>query len=314
MPKHASSDAFDLQTGNMQGLAFCEAVASDTTPRYLESDVIAPTRTIGLDATTTLKATFWDCTIEETPQIGDPSFISIALNTGGGRVWRNREAAPTDVGAIAMQPFEGAHWRFENPVSFVHLYVPFSLAGAVCESLFDRELAHAHLQTPSSVTDDRLCAAARRIQDGLSRIEPTRLILDSWALLLSEILVRRFSSHARRHVRTSHGKIPARGVARVIDYIEANIDRDLDLASLAGVAAMSIYHFARRFKETVGVSPHAYVLARRVHRARHMLDRGATNLAQVAAGCGFCSQAHLTTMFQRNVGVTPGEYRRILAS
>jgi len=299
---------------DIRGLAFCGTAATDAAPRYLESDVIAPSRTVGLDTATTLKATFWHCTIEETPQIGDLDFVSIALNTGGGRVWRNKETTPTDVGAIAMQPFEGAHWRFEKPVSFVHLYVPFSLTRAVCESLFDRELAHAELTTPSAVRDDTLCIAARKIQSGLSCIEPMPLILDSWALILSEILIRRFSRHAGRHVRTSFGKIPARGVAHVIDYVEANIDLDLDLATLAGVAAMSVYHFARRFKETVGMSPHAYVLSRRVHRAREMLDRGSTSLAHVAAACGFSSQAHLTSMFQRHFGLTPGGYRRIVAS
>ncbi|WP_170936959.1 MULTISPECIES: AraC family transcriptional regulator [Rhodomicrobium] len=307
MPDSPSADPDDRQ-----GLAFCDVAASDAAPRYLESDIIAPTRSIGLGAKTTLKATFWHATIEETAQLGDLDFASVALNTGGGRVWRNDEATPTDVGAIAMQPFEGARWRFEHPVSFVHLYVPFTLLGAVCESLFDRELAHAEVRMPSGIRDDRLCNAARTVQYGLASIEPTNLILDSWALILSDILVRRFSSHAGRPVRTSFGKIPARGVAHVIDYIEANIDRDLDLASLAGVAAMSVYHFARRFKETVGMSPHAYVLSRRIRRAREMLDRGGTSLAHVAAACGFSSQAHFTTAFQRDLGATPGEYRRAM--
>lgn len=284
------------------------------TPRHLESDIIAPTRTIGLGTDTTLKATFWHSTVEETLQLGDLDFASIALNTGGGRVWRNDETTPTNVGAIAMQPFEGGRWRFEHPVSFVHLYVPFNLLGAVCESLFDRELAHAELRMASGIRDDRLCNAARAVQYSLSSIEPTNLILDSWALILSDILVRRFSSHAGRHVRKSFGKIPARGVAHVIDYIEANIDRDLDLASLAGVAAMSVYHFARRFKETVGLPPHAYVLSRRIRRAREMLNRGETSLALVAVACGFSSQAHFTTAFQRDLGITPGEYRRAVSS
>ena len=112
----------------------------------------------------------------------------------------------------------------------------------------------------------------------------------------------------------SFGKIPVRGIAHVIDYIEGNIDRGLDLASLAGVAAMSVYHFARRFKETVGMSPHAYVLSRRIRRAREMLDRDEASLALVAVACGFSSQAHFTTVFQRDLGVTPGEYRRAASS
>ena len=103
---------------------------------------------------------------------------------------------------------------------------------------------------------------------------------------------------------------PREASALVVDYIEANIDRDLDLADLAGVASMSLYHFARRFKETVGMSPHAYVLSRRVRRAQALLDRGADSLADVAIACGFSSQAHLTTAFRHHLGITPGGYRR----
>ena len=95
-----------------------------------------------------------------------------------------------------------------------------------------------------------------------------------------------------------------------MDYIEAGIDQDLRLSSLAGVAAMSVYHFARSFKETVGVSPHAYVLSRRIVRARAMLGRSESSLADVALACGFSSQAHLTTAFRRGVGLTPARFRR----
>lgn len=295
------------------GLAAYRAAASDAAPRYLESAVISPARAVGLGASTTLKATFWHATIEETPQAGDPDFVSIALNTGGGRVWRNNERTPTDVGAIAMQPFEGAHWRFQGPVSFVHIYVPFRLVAKVSESLFEQSLTHSQLRMDSAIRDDRLLRATNAIETGLSRIEPTNLILDSWALVLAEVLMRGFSSHVERREHGPIGKIPARGVAHVVDYVEAGIDADLRLAALADVAGMSVYHFARGFTETVGVSPHAYVLKRRLERAKHMLRRDG-NLAQVSMDCGFANQAHFTTAFRRAVGVTPGEYRRLVSS
>lgn len=297
-----------------RGLAAYRAAASDAAPRYLESASISPTRSIGLGSETTLKATFWHSTIEETPQAGDPGFVSIALNTGGGRVWRNNETTPTDVGAIALQPFEGAHWRFERPVSFVHFYVPFALVGTVAESLFERSLAHADLHMSSAIRERSFCVAAHAVKHGLSAHEPTNLLLDSWALVLAEPLVRQFSSHAQRPGRGGFGKIPARGVAQVVGHIEAGIDQDLRLASLADVAGMSVYHFARSFRETAGVSPHAYVLSRRIRRSQELLQWGKGSLAEVAIACGFSSQAHFTTAFQRSVGVTPGAYRQILAA
>jgi AraC family transcriptional regulator len=313
MSNNSSAYPDDRHTAATQSLAFCDAAASDAAPRYVESDIIAPTRSIGFDKTTTLKATFWHCTVEETIQLGDLDFAAIALNTGG-RAWRNNETTPNVVGGIAMMPFEGARWRFEGPASFVQLYVPFKLLSAVSESLFGRELSHSAMRMPSGIRDDELCRTAQAVGHSLASVEPTNLVLDSWALILSDMLVRRFSSHSGRPSRTSFGKIPARSIARVIDYIETNIDRDLDLATLAGVATMSVYHFARRFKETAGMSPHAYVLSRRIRRAREMLDRGEISLAHVAVACGFSSQAHFTTAFRRDLGVTPGEYRRSVLS
>ena len=312
MPNYSPIDYDKMLAASRQGLSFCRPAVSDFTPQYLECDVIAPVRTIGVGANSSLKATFWHSTVETCDNNGDPEFVCIALNTGGGPIWRNNERMPTQVGSVAMHPFEGARWRFEYPASFVQLYVPFTLLRTVSESLFDRELGHDKLRMPSGVGDDRLCSATRSVRYALSLIEPTNLILDSWALILSEILVRHFSSHGDRHPRTSFGKISALGVARVVDYIEASIDRDLDLASLSSVASMSVYHFARRFRDTIGMSPHAYVLCRRIRRAQEMLNRGQSSLTQVSAACGFSSQAHLTAVFRRSLGVTPGEYRRAI--
>ncbi|MNL85512.1 Exoenzyme S synthesis regulatory protein ExsA [compost metagenome] len=73
---------------------------------------------------------------------------------------------------------------------------------------------------------------------------------------------------------------------------------------------MSTYHFARRFQETVGMSPHSYVLGRRIERAGALLRRRDVPLVDIALACGFSSQSHLTTVFRRCLGLTPGEYRR----
>jgi len=292
------------------GLPFCEASAPRGSPRYPVSKVIAPTRMIGMDGNASLKVSFWHATVEDSPQVGDPAFIGISMRTRGDKAWRNE----TPSGVISMLPFEGAHWRFEQPVSFVQYYLPFALLHATCDALFDRDLRHTDLKMSADVLDTRLHLELRRIQNAAFWIEPSNLLLDSWAVILSEALLRRGSSHGEHHARAACGKIAGRGIARVIDYVEAGIDEDLRLASLAEVAAMSVYHFARSFRKTVGMSPHAYVLSRRLTRAHAMLRRSEDGLAQVALSCGFSSQAHFTTAFHRNLGITPGVFRRGLRS
>lgn len=96
--------------------------------------------------------------------------------------------------------------------------------------------------------------------------------------------------------------------AVVLDYIEAHLDQPLDLAVLAGLAGLSMHHFARSFAAAFHVSPHRYVQARRLLRAKRLLA-GRHHVAAVAAEVGLTDQSHLTRWFRQTYGVTPGQYQ-----
>ncbi|MDR6290276.1 AraC family transcriptional regulator [Inquilinus ginsengisoli] len=97
---------------------------------------------------------------------------------------------------------------------------------------------------------------------------------------------------------------------RVLDHIEAALeDGDLSLADLAAIAHLSPFHFSRAFKAATGCAPHQFVLARRVERAKAMLERRELALAEIAYRAGFASQAHFSTAFRRATGTTPARYR-----
>jgi AraC family transcriptional regulator len=96
---------------------------------------------------------------------------------------------------------------------------------------------------------------------------------------------------------------------RVLDYIETHFMTDLSLSDLAAVACLSPYHFARCFRQEFGKPPHRYVLDRRLEFARRLLANTNLPLAEVTARCGFSSQSHLSTVFQKSFGITPRQYR-----
>jgi AraC family transcriptional regulator len=104
--------------------------------------------------------------------------------------------------------------------------------------------------------------------------------------------------------------LSARRLEAVLGYIREHLHAALTLRDLAAAAHLSPYHFARRFKESTGLSPHRYVIARRIERAKQLL-RGdeELSLAQVAARVGFWDQGHFTRHFKRLVGVTPKRFR-----
>jgi AraC family transcriptional regulator len=100
---------------------------------------------------------------------------------------------------------------------------------------------------------------------------------------------------------------------RVCDYIEAHLDDRLTLAELAEVACLSPCHFSRSFKQAVGVGPQRYVMERRIERAKVLMRRTRQPLASIALEVGFADQSHLTAIFRREIGMTPGRFRAALA-
>jgi len=106
------------------------------------------------------------------------------------------------------------------------------------------------------------------------------------------------------------GKLGADRVGRVVDYIDAHLGDPLSLDAIAGVACLSPFHFARCFKSTTGSGLHQFVIRRRIQRAKELIARPDLSLAEIAVSVGFASQAALTSRFTREVGRTPGAYRR----
>jgi len=74
---------------------------------------------------------------------------------------------------------------------------------------------------------------------------------------------------------------------------------------MADVAAMSPFHFQRRFRATTGLSPHAYVMARRMESTRRLLDTPGLNVAEVAARLGFAGLSHFRRSFRRHFNARP---------
>jgi AraC family transcriptional regulator len=104
--------------------------------------------------------------------------------------------------------------------------------------------------------------------------------------------------------------LPSRILRRIRDRIEAKLDTELSLASLAKDSGYSRAHFLRMFRAATGMTPHQYVLERRLSTAQQLLRQSRMLLADIALKCGFSSQTHMNDVFRKRLGVTPLEYRR----
>jgi AraC family transcriptional regulator len=138
------------------------------------------------------------------------------------------------------------------------------------------------------------------------------LYAESLANVLALHLLRHHSSLGRSSKRKTErgGSFSERAFGRAIDYINDNLSRKVTLTQIAEVAHVSPYHFARLFKSTTGLSPHQYVIRRRVERAKTLLADSDLTIAEVAEAVGFANQSHLAFHVRRLLGVSPKALRR----
>ena len=97
---------------------------------------------------------------------------------------------------------------------------------------------------------------------------------------------------------------------RVRELVEERIQEKLSVVEMAAAARLSRSFFSRAFSVSFGLSPHAYVMERRIARAKTLMQDTDEPLAQVAVACGLSDQAHLSRLFRRQAGTTPSAWRR----
>jgi len=108
--------------------------------------------------------------------------------------------------------------------------------------------------------------------------------------------------------RANRGGLTLNRLRRVAYHIEANLSENLTLHELAEVTGLSAHHFASAFKISADVSPHRFILERRIARAMERLADPKTPITEIAHELGFASHGHFTTSFRRHTGVTPSEF------
>jgi AraC-like DNA-binding protein len=175
----------------------------------------------------------------------------------------------------------------------------------VQQSLADELEGDAEIIHPA-VKDERLAHSFARLFQAVTDQGVSALSRDE-ALLLTLL------GTADRHMARSLRKpSPSVCVARARQWLDDTLDGNTTLADLAGLTGVSRFQLLRSFVRDTGVTPHAYLLQKRVGLAKPLLAKGAS-LAAIAHDLGFADQSHFTRAFRRQFGVTPGQYRAALS-
>jgi AraC family transcriptional regulator len=138
-----------------------------------------------------------------------------------------------------------------------------------------------------------------------------RLYAEGLGTSLAVHLLRQYSTSPRGPM-IHKGGLASRALRRVMEYINEHLHDELSLAELARTAKLSPHYFATVFRAGTGMSPHRYVIERRIDRARDLLRRHDKTISEIAYAVGFSSQSHLTANFRRTTGMTPRKFRQSL--
>ncbi len=155
-----------------------------------------------------------------------------------------------------------------------------------------------------------IAAIARIFIDAATGRQP--LDAEMIAGTLRELAIRLLHGHSDQSfaLPDAAGKLAPASLARVLDLIGEHLAEPLPVDRLAREAGVSRSHFSRAFTKSVGRTPHAYVMSRRVAKAAHLLRHSTLTLDQIAAACGFHDQAHMSRQFRRRMQTTPGAWRQ----
>ncbi|WP_343728298.1 AraC family transcriptional regulator [Duganella sp.] len=203
-------------------------------------------------------------------------------------------------------------WTVRGQMHFMHIYfLPQHFTRRAVVEL-DREPRELTLADRTYFEHERiahLCAALARMPwDGPdAQLRANEVTHEA----LSHLLLAQSAPLQQARVRGGLAPVVRR---RLADYIEANLGHSITLGVLAALANLSEFHLVRMFKVSFGMSPSAWIAARRIEHARVLLKSTDQPLQQIADACGYADLSHFSHRFRAALGAAPSRYRSIVTA
>ena len=209
---------------------------------------------------------------------------------------------------IIIPEGSSSRWDIPKPVNVVQLYLPHATLKRVvdeADTATSTELLErtAH---PDPVTS-RLLLSAADVLEGNGALD-TLFRQQLTELLATRLLTAHTGSPTT--IQPATGGLSPKALLRAIERLRSESDDDVSLAALASEAGLSRFHFCRAFKESTGLSPHAWLRQHRLEQAMEMLRHTDASIVSVAAALGYSSQTAFAAAFRKLTGETPSDWRR----
>ena len=230
----------------------------------------------------------------------------VASRRTGARV----EADQFRRGDVGLYPAgEYGPFGWDGPADIIHVHL--NAQALETRARRDLDLQYFALRERFRCDDGLLAQLGQQLLAAAGRAHTVgQLYAESLVTALSYHLIEHHATFERRPSGATGGRLPAAVLARLEAYVEAHLEAPITLEALAGLANLSVFHFARRFKHTTGRSPYQYVLEWKMGRARTLLRAGELPIAAIGDALGFASPAHFTAAFKRAVGLSPRAFQQ----
>jgi AraC family transcriptional regulator len=219
----------------------------------------------------------------------------------------------SDPGTVNLSPANFyARWEADGSSQAIVVFIKDELLARVILEYWDADPQNVEIVPQFLVRDPVIETVVRQLAVEAGTESPSGLLYaDSACEFLAHHLIQRHSTLSKMSVRP-HGGLPAHRLRVVKNYIEENLGNRITLHELATLACVSVRHFERAFRQSLGAPPHRYVLERRVSAARDLLLTHPTlTIEGIARKLGFSSSSHLSAAFSRRMGCSPATFRRV---
>jgi AraC family transcriptional regulator len=209
---------------------------------------------------------------------------------------------------IIIPEGSSSRWDIPKPVDVIQLYLPHTTLKRVADeadTITSTDLLErtAH---PDPVTS-RLLLSAADVLEGNEALD-TLFRQQLTDLLATRLLAAHSGSPTM--IRPVRGGLTPKALLRAIERLRSDSDADVSLAALASEAGLSRFHFCRAFKESTGLTPHAWLRQHRLEQAMNLLRDTDASIVSVAAELGYASQTAFAAAFRKLAGETPSDWRR----
>jgi AraC family transcriptional regulator len=209
---------------------------------------------------------------------------------------------------IIIPEGSSSRWDIPKPVDVVQLYLPHAtLKRAADEADMAAPIDLMERTAHPDPFTSRLLLSAADVMEGNGALD-TLFRQQLTDLLATRLLIAHAGSPTT--FQPTMGGLSPKVLLRAIERLRSHSDADVSLDALASDAGLSRFHFCRAFKESTGLSPHAWLRQHRLEQAMNMLRDTDVSVVSVAAALGYSSQTAFAAAFRKLTGETPSEWRR----